>query len=204
MTQTLSNPARYPPDPSPRGDGTLGALVAGLVSEVGPSLHLTLESSPGSVSADVRIWVYGFGLWGKPPSSPLGPPPPRDGPPALAYDPGFSPGMPARALGWWLVAEETLAVATPFAFVVPSGAIPLTVPSPAGGFAVPARTGVEVLPGIDAPGTPGAHYDPGTRFYTLAASPRFVTIPPPTPTPYSCFVALVDPVAGDYEFSVGP
>jgi hypothetical protein len=82
----------------------------------------------------------------------------------------------------------------PLAFTVPSDAITLTVPPPAG----------VAMAGADSE-VPG--YDPGTRFYTaagLARLPAFVQTPGPTPTPFSCFVALIDPGAGDYAFSVSP
>jgi hypothetical protein len=187
---TFENPAASPPQVS--RDDTLAAFAPGLVSGSG-SLSLELTSSPGSVSADVRIFAYGFGTYPGPTSS-LGSPPPPDGPPAeLAYVPGSPLGSPAKALGWWLVQESTLTVGTPVAFAVPAGAVPLVVLPAEGVSMVPAGTNGGEVPG----------YDPGTRFYTAAGTPQIARWPDPSPpTPLAVFVALISPVAGDYEFSV--
>jgi hypothetical protein len=106
---------------------------------------------------------------------------------------------------WSLVAEVTLAVGVPFAFTVPGGTA--VVLPPADAFAVPSGAvgGSEVLPGSDAPATPGRHYDPrapDAPTYTPAGLALRGPSPTPAPTPLSCFVYLIDRKSGTYAFSV--
>jgi hypothetical protein len=116
----------------------------------------------------------------------------------MLWDPG-----PAS---WSLVAEtDALAVGVGLPFTVPGGTA-IVLP-PAEVFAVPAGTvgGSQVEPGVDAPATPGAHYDPrapDSPIYTPAGLALRGPSPTPAPTVLTCFVYLIDRKAGVYTFTV--
>jgi hypothetical protein len=181
---------------------TIDSIPPGLVTGLAVS-SVTLTSSPGSVAADVRIWCFGFGdlslhsglgsqlpaswyqLYGAGPNLAVTAPPPILG--------------PRFSLGWWLAAETTLSVGTPFGFSLPAGLVSL--------FPVATRlqeeqaAGVMIRPaGVPLP-VPG--YDDPTRVYTQAGVPSTYVRPPIAPVvSYTAFVALIGAVPGNYTFSV--
>ncbi len=219
MTQTFTNPGSEPPNyaqaqgllpnAGDNDDNPQAPIPVGLVT--GSPSSVTLTSSPGSVTADVRLWVYGYGqVYG---SSSLGSQLPPSwyqahgaGPnlgilfnPAGVYAPPPAGHGLGFTLGWWLVAETTLSVGTPYPFAIPANVIPLTAVSAL--LTLAALAGVQQAPAGVPVQVPG--YDLNTpRFYTQAGQPKYVRPPIVPPTPYTAFVSLVSPVAGNYNFSV--